>query len=261
MDQVESIEDWEREPQNEVEKDFVVHLNSYEGPLDVLLDLARKQKIDLKYISIIDLVDQYVAYTEQARSLKIDLSAEYLLMASWLTLLKSRLLLPKEQGEQDTDGAVKQAEEFLQKLNLLESVRELSLHLEQRLRLGRDWNEWGGYKRETAAEVDSTLSLHELVEAYARVSPQRKEFLVQKIKSYDLYSVSQALSRLRSMMQDPNRFYDLEEAFDADDTGLQGLSQRGSAFTAALQLEKERYLDSEQEYPFGPINLKLAGDA
>ena len=119
-------------------EDLIVNLKGYEGPLDVLLALARNQKVDLMEISILELVEQYTSFIAKVRSNNLELAADYLVMASWLAYLKSRLLLPKEDDDEDL-SAEEMAARLVFQLQRLEAMRDASAKLMTRNQLGRDF--------------------------------------------------------------------------------------------------------------------------
>ncbi|MEX2201659.1 MAG: ScpA family protein, partial [Dongiaceae bacterium] len=120
------------------DEDFVLELDGYEGPIDVLLTLARDQKVDLKQISILELADQYLAFVARARQLRLELAADYLVMAAWLAYLKSRLLLPEpEEGEQPSGAELAAALAF--QLQRLQAMQDVGRKLTERAQLGRDF--------------------------------------------------------------------------------------------------------------------------
>src|SRR5579872_6752024 len=149
------------------EQALVVDVEGFEGPLDLLLALARQQKVDLAKISILALADQYLAFIEQARKLRLELAADYLVMAAWLAYLKSRLLLP-EQHEADGVSAEEMASALAQRLRRLEAIRRVAEQLLNRPQLGREVFARG--LPEPIAEVKKpewSATLYDLLSAYA----------------------------------------------------------------------------------------------
>jgi segregation and condensation protein A len=146
---------------------FVVDLDGFEGPIDLLLSLAREQKVDLAKISILALAEQYLAYIQQARDLKLELAADYLVMAAWLAYLKSRLLLPETPGDDEPSGA-ELAEALACRLRRLAAIRRAADELMTRPRLGHE-RFARGCPEGLAVRHKSRyrLALHELLEAYA----------------------------------------------------------------------------------------------
>src|SRR5688572_31898555 len=146
--------------------DFVVDLEGFEGPIDLLLSLARAQKVDLAKISILALAEQYHAYVERARELKLELAADYLVMAAWLAYLKSRLLLPEAPGDDEPSGA-ELAEALALRLRRLAAIRRAAQELLMRPRLGHE-RFARGCPEGIAVRYRSRfrLSLHELLQAY-----------------------------------------------------------------------------------------------
>ena len=176
-------------------RDFVLVLEGYEGPLDLLLDLARKQKVDLREISILALAEQYLAFIERAQRLEIEIAADYLLMAAWLAFLKSGILLPPEEEER---VSAEEATALLQaRLALLEAMRRAGERLLARPRLGRDFFPCGVprtpvVRREPVWDV----AISDLLEAYARVQA-RDSYEPLHLQRPPVVSMEEALMRLR----------------------------------------------------------------
>src|SRR6185503_11810098 len=135
-DQNEMWDTWRTQERPSDEPSLVVDVDGFEGPLDLLLTLARNQKVDITRISILALAEQYLTFIEKIRELKLELAADYLVMAAWLAYLKSRLLLPEEEGEEPTGEEL--AAELAFRLRRLEAMRDAAARLANRDRLGRD---------------------------------------------------------------------------------------------------------------------------
>src|SRR5215475_6959548 len=156
---------------------FVLDLDGYEGPIDVLLNLAREQKVDLTKISILDLADQYLAFVARARRLRLELAADYLVMAAWLAYLKSRLLLPEPEGEAEPTGAELAAALAFQ-LQRLEAMQRAGARLMALPRLGRDFFVRGEPERvQVVARPVYRLTLYELLKAYGAQAAERQPSL------------------------------------------------------------------------------------
>src|SRR6478735_7591750 len=152
----------------ESEPAFFVDLDGFEGPLDLLLELARRQKVDLHKISVLALAEQYLAFIEQARRFRLELAADYLVMAAWLAFLKSRLLLP-EPAKDEEPSAQELASVLAFRLQRLELSREASRRLVERTRLGRDVFARGMPKPVVVTKTPEwEASLYDLLSAYAR---------------------------------------------------------------------------------------------
>ena len=188
---------------------FTVDLDGFEGPLDLLLELARRQKVDLARISILALVDQYLRFVEAARKLRLELAADYLVMAAWLAYLKSRLLLPAAAEPAELDAAAL-AEGLAQRLRALAVIREAGEHLMSRPRIGRDFFARG--EPEAAVNISGRISykanLYDLLAAYARQS-QSHALARVRFKAREVWSLAearQALTRLVGIQVDWTAF-------------------------------------------------------
>src|SRR6201998_3276546 len=177
---------------------FTVDLDGFEGPLDLLLELARRQRVDLARISILALAEQYLAFSEAARKLRLELAADYLVMAAWLAYLKSRLLLP-EQPTPDGLSAEDMANALAQRLRRLEAIRQVAEQLLNRPQLGRDV--FGRGQPEPIAEIRRpqwTPTLYDLLSAYAtRRQTQSRSFVrMPKRAVWSLAEAREAVERL-----------------------------------------------------------------
>lgn len=237
---------------------LVLDLNGYEGPIDMLLQLARDQKVDLTRLSILQLADQYLIFVERVRRLNIELAAEYLVMAAWLAYLKSRLLLPEpeEPGEEPTGAEMAAALQF--QLQRLQAMQDAGTRLMARPQLGREVFARGapeGVELVTKAVYD--VSLYQLLKAYA---DHKRRTLVTNltIEAPDLYSVDDALQRLQEMLGGTADWTMLARFLPV---GLKGGLLRRSAlsshFVALLELARQGRIELRQEGgSFGPIYLR-----
>lgn len=237
---------------------FVVDLAGYEGPIDVLLTLARDQKVDLRHISIVALADQYLAFVQEARRQNLELAADYLVMAAWLAYLKSRLLLPDlSAADQPTGEEMAAALQF--QLQRLEGMQKAGQALMERPQLGRDVFA-RGMPEKFATDVTTVLdvTLYDLLKAYGDQKRRQKPKSLT-IEAWSLYSVDDALQRLRRVVgfvpdwQSLWRFLP-EMAL----SGLTARSATASTFVACLELAKEGKLALRQDGTYGPIFLKSA---
>lgn len=250
---------------------FVVDIDGYEGPLDVLLSLARDQKVDLKQISVLQLANQYLAFVAEARRLDLELAAEYLVMAAWLAYLKSRLLLPEPPGAEEPSGEAMAAALTFQ-LERLEAMREAGQHLMARDQLGQDFFPRGqperfGGNTLTVVRVD----LYELLKAYGAHLRRREGARPLRIEPHDLYSVEEALRRLRQNLgQAPNweslwRYLPPGTLEGLRQGKLSARSALAATFAASLELARVGGVKLRQSKPFGPIYLRASesdeGDA
>ncbi|OBX19268.1 chromosome segregation protein ScpA [Erythrobacter sp. QSSC1-22B] len=250
-------EDWSEDTAhrtNEPEDALYLDLDVWAGPLYLLLDLARRQKVDLRQISILALVDQYLEYIDQADALKLELAADYLVMAAWLAYLKSSLLLPKEEQEEPS------AEELALKLQLrlqrLGAMREAAARLMGRDRLERDVFLRGapeGLRIEhlTRWKCDQ----YALIEAYGRVKA-RTAPAVHMVRDRPVMSLDSALGRVSAMLGVTLDWMELREFLPPHAEPRLRRSALASSFVAALELAKMGRAELAQDEIFGPLRLR-----
>lgn len=255
MDVEQPFED--QEPERFGETDLVLDLEGYEGPIDVLLALARDQKVDLTHISILTLAEQYLAFISAARKLRLEIAADYLVMAAWLAYLKSRLLLPPPDNDDDMPSAPELAEALTFQLRRLEAMREAGEGLMVRPRLGRDV--FGRGSPEGVQIVRTPvydLSLYELLKAYGD-QRRRQDSSVLQIEASELYSMDDALQRLRGLIGDMG---DWAMLFSFLPKNLQGgLVERSAiaaTFAAGLEMARAGHIRLRQGTAFGPIYVR-----
>jgi segregation and condensation protein A len=237
---------------------FTVDLDGFEGPLDLLLELARRQRVDLARISILALAEQYLLFVEAARKLRLELAADYLVMAAWLAFLKSRLLLPAAPEEPAELDAPALAEGLAQRLRALAAIRKAGEHLMSRPRMGRDFFARGEPEAavNTSGGISYQSNLYDLLAAYARQS-QRHALARVRFKAREVWSLAearQALTRLVGAQADWTAFdtFLLEACVAAD----MRRSARASTFAASLELAREGRIEMRQERAFAPIWLR-----
>jgi segregation and condensation protein A len=238
---------------------LVVDVDGYEGPLDLLLTLARTQKVDLRQISVLQLAEQYLAFVEQAKALRIELAADYLVMAAWLAFLKSRLLLPPDPDEDEPSGEDLAAHLAFQ-LERLEAMREAAAKLMARDRLGRDVFARGLPERvERVRRVRYSATLMDLMQAYARIRT-RDEFRPYVMDRENVYTMEMALERLRGLIGFAGEWTDLTSYLPAgwDVEPSRRRAATAATFAATLELAKEGRLHLRQSDTFGPIQLRRA---
>jgi segregation and condensation protein A len=234
---------------------LVLDLDGYEGPIDVLLTLARDQKVDLAKISILELADQYLSFIQRARRLRLEIAADYLVMAAWLAYLKSRLLLPEPESEGEPSGAELAAALAFQ-LQRLEAMQNAGATLMARPRLGQDFFKRG--EPEAVRIVSRNVyevSLYELLKAYGQQRGHKQDTALH-IAPTDLYSMDEALRRVGDMLGHALDWRTLA-AFLPD--GLKGLVYRSAVaatFAASLELVRAGRAELRQDGAFGPIYLK-----
>ena len=235
---------------------LVVDIDGFEGPIDMLLALARTQKVDLMRISVLELVEQYVAFIEKARSLRVELAADYLVMAAWLVFLKSRLLLPK-----DGDGQISEREAAKQialRLKRLEAMRESAKKLFQRDRLGRQFFARGQPEIVSIVRTDQySANIYSLIKAYAGMK-SRNAFRPYHLNQETVMSVKQAMENLRGLIGDTVEWSDLAR-FLPEEWLTDGNKTRmafATAFAASLELAKSGIIELRQEEAFAPLELR-----
>ncbi len=236
---------------------LIIDVDGYEGPLDLLLTLGRTQKVDLRKISILQLARQYLHFVEKARELRIELAADYLVMAAWLAFLKSRLLLPPDPAEEGPSGEELAAHLAFQ-LERLQAMREVAARLMARDRLGRDFFVRGipeGVER--VRRVTYTATLLDLMQGYARLRT-KDEFRPYALDRESIFSLEAALDRMRGLIGYAGEWTDistwLPDGFTVDPARRR--SATASTFAAALELAKEGRLEIQQSETFAPIKVK-----
>ncbi len=235
---------------------LLLDIEGYEGPIDVLLALARDQKVDLTRISILALAEQYLDFIAQARDLRLELAADYLVMAAWLAYLKSRLLLPAPPGDDEPSGAEMAAMLAFQ-LQRLEAMKEAGGKLFERPMLGQAFfrrGETEPLKFENRAAFDVTL--YDILRAYAR-QHARQEGSTLHIAPTDLYSIEDALVRLRALVGDLPDWTVLSGFLP---TGLKDSllvrSALASTFVATLELARNGRIEIQQSEPYAPVYIR-----
>lgn len=240
---------------------LVVNVDGYEGPLDLLLTMARTQKVDLAKISILKLAEQYLVFIREAEALRIELAADYLVMAAWLAFLKSRLLLPPTELDDEPSGEELAARLAFQ-LERLSAMREAAARLMGRDRLGRDFFPRGA--PETVVIARSTawdVSLADLLKAYARLQT-RAEYQPLAVERPTIFTMEAALARLRGVIGSGIGWMQLA-AFLPEEWRQQPVRRRSaiaSSFSAMLELAKEGEIEIRQDAVFAPIYLRARAD-
>lgn len=236
---------------------LILDIDGYEGPLDLLLTLSRTQKVDLRQISILQLAEQYLAFVDRARALRIELAADYLVMAAWLAFLKSRLLLPPEPGEAGP-SAEDLAAHLAFQLERLQAMREAAARLMARDQKGRDFFARGAPERiETTRRIRYSATLLELMQAYARIRT-RDEFRPFVMDRHHVYTMEQALERMRGLVGFAGDWVDLAvylpEGWRTDPQRRR--SATAATFAASLELAKQGRVELKQAETFAPIRLR-----
>jgi segregation and condensation protein A len=241
---------------------LVIDVEGFEGPLDLLLTLARQQKVDLAKISILALADQYLAFIEEARKLRLELAADYLVMAAWLAYLKSRLLLP-EQHEPDGISAEDMATALAQRLRRLESIRQFAEQLLSRPQLGREVFARG--LPEPIADIKKpewSATLYDLLSAYA-VQRQKKARSYVRLPKRTVWSLAEAREAVERLIGLATEWCALDEYLVAYMVEPEhAATVRASSFAATLELVREGRVEVNQQKAFAPIYLrKRAGNS
>ncbi|WP_299863598.1 ScpA family protein [uncultured Roseobacter sp.] len=236
---------------------LIVDVDGFEGPLDLLLTLSRTQKVDLRKISVLALARQYLAFVERAKALRLELAADYLVMAAWLAFLKSRLLLPPDPTEEGPSGEELAAHLAFQ-LERLQAMRDAAARLMGRDRLGRDFFCRGQPHEVTRTrKIEYTATLLDLMQGYARIRT-RDEFRPFVMDREAVFTMEQALERMRGLMGFAGDWTDiasyLPEGWELDP--VRRRSATASTFAASLELVKEGHLEIRQSETFAPIQLR-----
>lgn len=235
---------------------FVVDLGGFEGPLDLLLRLAREQKVDLAKISILALAEQYLSFIEAARRLRLEIAADYLVMAAWLAYLKSRLLLPEEESEDEPSGE-ELALALARRLKHLEAMREAARRLMSSARLGIDVFPRGRPEPlSVTTHATWEARLYDILAAYSALRLRNIATSV-KIGNRRVMSLQEARDRLIRLIGDATNWAMLDSYL------LQFLVEpelkrtaRASALSASLELVREGEVELRQKEPFAPLYVR-----
>jgi len=236
---------------------FVVDVEGFEGPIDMLLVLAREQKVDLANISILQLADQYLAFVQSARRHNLELAADYLVMAAWLAYLKSKMLLPEIGTEEEPTGT-EMAEALKFQLLRLEAMQKAGRNLIKRPLLGQGFFGRGDperFRAITKSVIDATL--YDLLKAYGDMSRHKNAMEALHIEPVKMFTVEDAIKRFERLL---GKFPDWESIWrflphELSD-GLMTRSAMATTFTACLELAKQGRLRIRQNQTFGPIFLR-----
>ncbi len=241
------------------EGQFNLLLENFEGPIDLLLILARSQKVDLSDISISELADQYINFINQYRNIHIEIAADYLVMAAWLTYLKSRLLLPKE--EKTDEYTADELEEALKyQLQRLEAFQNISKIIYSRPLVNRDVF-YGGSSEglKVKYNINYTSNLYDLLKSYSQILKSNEQVKQLTIEYSELYSVDQAVKRLKGIFGNITEWTNLlnviPNLIKANKTINKSIIS--SNFVASLELSKNGFIDLKQDENFGNIYIKF----
>jgi segregation and condensation protein A len=236
---------------------LIVDVDGFEGPLDLLLMLSRTQKVDLRRISVLELAEQYLAFVNRASALRIELAADYLVMAAWLAFLKSRLLLPPEPGAEGP-SAEELAAHLAFQLERLQAMREAAARLMARDQLGRDFFARGLPEDVTRhRKIDYSATLLDLMRAYARIRT-KDDFRPFVMDRNHVFTMEQALERMRGLIGYAGEWADLT-SFLPDGWDVNPMRRRSSTaahFAAILEMAKRGQVEVRQGETFAPIQIR-----
>ncbi|MFT7493008.1 MAG: segregation and condensation protein A [Alteromonas macleodii] len=240
---------------------LIVDVDGFEGPLDLLLTLSRTQKVDLRQISVLALAHQYLAFINKAQDLRLELAADYLVMAAWLAFLKSRLLLPSDPSEEGPSGEELAAHLAFQ-LERLSAMREAAAKLMARDQLARDFFARGITEDVTRTRrVTYTATLLDLMQGYARIRT-KDEFRPFMLDREKIFTMEEALGRLRGLIGFAGEWTDilsyLPKGWEIDP--MKRRSATASTFAASLELAKEGKIEMRQNDVFSPIQIRKKSD-
>ena len=235
---------------------FNIELSNYTGSLEVLLDLAKSQKLNLEEISITKLADQFHEFITNAKNLNLDLASEYLVMATWLTYLKSKLLLP--ETEEDEFKALEVAEQLKLQLKKLELIRLLSSKMLKKKRLGRDVFMRGSKSgMRSIYDTKYSLTLFEILKSYSHII-MTKELQSLNIPKLPVFTTEDGINRIRKFFGKLNDWIELSELIPKNYKFSKNLKKTGNAgiFAASLELAKEGNISIKQNELFEKIYVK-----
>ena len=235
---------------------FNVNINNFNGPLEVLLDLAKSQKVDLEKISITKLVDQFLEYIKSNKEVNLDLASEYLLMATWLTYLKSKLLLPETDEEEFK--ALEVAEKLKLQLKKLELIRLLSDQMLKRKRLGKDIFMRGiRGKIKSIYSTKYSITLFEIFKTYSSIIMSR-EFQKMNIPRLPVFTTEEGIKRIKEFFGKLGDWKNIDDLLPANFSKLKNFRKTGKAgiFAGSLELVKEGNISIKQNNLFDDIFIK-----
>jgi len=237
---------------------LIVDLGSFEGPLDVLLQLARDQKVDLTRISVLALAEQYLEFVRSARQLRLELAADYLVMAAWLAFLKSKLLLPEPQEEEEQPSGAEMAAALRFHLQRLQAMQDKGAEVLARPQLSVARFVRG--QPEELPEISRVIydaTLYDLLAAYGRVMSRRKAQPSLRILHWNLHSVEESVRRLTRLLGTMPDWHDLSAFLPGDlRDGLERRSAVASTLVAGLELCRDGKAEVMQDRVFGPVRLR-----
>ena len=243
------------------EERLFVDLEGYEGPIDVLLTLAREQKVDITRISILALAEQYIAFIAEVKRVRLEIAADYLVMAAWLAYLKSRLLLPMPSEDKAEPTAADMAAALAFQLQRLQAMQDAGARLMARPQLGKDVFLRGAPEglRVVTSNV-YTATLYDLLKAYGD-QRGRKQNSTLRIIPTELYSMEAALERLSAILGRMPDWTTLQSFIPPElRGGVVARSALAAMFSASLELVRSGKLQLRQDRSFGQIYIRRAPD-
>lgn len=231
-----------------------IDIDGWEGPLDLLLALARNQKVDLRQISILQLVEQYLGFVNEARELKLELAADYLVMAAWLAYLKSALLLPRNPEE--TPSPEELALRLQLRLERLNAMRDAGARLVARDRTGRDvFLRAAPEGLRVLRKARYEAEIYDLIAAYGRISARTRP-VMHVVQQRDVMTLEAAIERVSALIGTRIEWSTLQSFLPEDASGAYAKSALASSFVAALELAKQGRVELKQKSAFAPLYLK-----
>ncbi len=235
-------------------------LDGFEGPIDLLLHLAREQKLDLARISILKLAEQYLAFMEEARTLRLDIAADYLVMAAWLAYLKSRLLLPKQEREADEEPTGEElAAALAWQMRRLEAMQKAAGDLLALPQTGVHVFPRGSHEGalETVVHHQPTATIYDLMAAYAAIKKRGEKPAALRFRPFELHSIEEAIERVRHMLGFIPDWVTIDRFLPpVCGSGIVRRSAVAATLIASLELAKQGHLEVRQEQGFSPIWLR-----
>jgi segregation and condensation protein A len=243
---------------------LMVDVDGFEGPLDMLLAMARTQKVDLARISVLQLAEQYLAFISEARALRIELAADYLVMAAWLAFLKSRLLLPREATDDEELSGEALAQRLAFRLMRLDAMRKAGGQLMKRNRLGRDVFPRGHHEKvETVKETVYKAELFDLLRAYTEPRRRTAKTRVHVVKRRPAWSIKDARRRLQELVGVGSTAWVQLDSYLVRYLAVreEARSVVASSFGASLEMAREGLVDLRQDDVFEPIFVRRREDS
>jgi segregation and condensation protein A len=232
---------------------LTLDIDGWEGPLDLLLSLARAQKVDLRQISILALVDQYLGFVDRAEVLRLEIAADYLVMAAWLAYLKSALLLPRDPAQDPDPDEL--ALRLQLRLERLDAMRDAGARLMARDRVGRDvFRRAAPEGLRTVRTAQWQAEIYDLIAAYGRISARTRP-VMHVVADREVMTLDTALQRVAALVGERIEWSTIESFLPAS-AGRLRRSALASSFVAALELARQGRIELRQQAPFSPLYLR-----